>query len=420
MACNKADDSQPDPIMSIRIPSQGNSWFFISPDSPSQQVFDFSNDDWVSSGQIIRTYFRVEVTGKIDIGIRTRVEEGTSVLKAMFGAESKDVEVSSKEFKSVYIGSYTIPSPGYYYVDIVGEKKVGRNFAEISDILLGGEATKNGVHYANEEYFYWGRRGPSVHLNYSVPQQASDVVWFYNEVNVPAGNDVIGSYFMANGFAQGYFGFQVNSSSERRVLFSVWSPYDTQNPSEIPAEYRVVLRKKGNDVAINDFGNEGSGGQSYLIYNWKSSNTYKFLLKVEPVLLEDNKTDYTAYFFAPEVGAWQLIASWRRPFTNTYAKSLYSFLENFETQTGPLGRMACYGNQWVYDTNNRWHELTSATFSADNTARDKARLDYSGGIQENQFFLRNCGFFNETTPIDCSLTRIANGVAPNIDFSLLP
>lgn len=31
-----------------------------------------------------------------------------------------------------------------------------------------------------------------------------------------------------------------------------------------------------------EFGNEGSGGQSYLKYNWKAGNTYKFLLQKKP------------------------------------------------------------------------------------------------------------------------------------------
>jgi hypothetical protein len=47
------------------------------------------------------------------------------------------------------------------------------------------------------------------------------------EITVPVGQDPIGSYFMANGFGEGYFGFQVNSKTERRVLFSVWSPFRT-------------------------------------------------------------------------------------------------------------------------------------------------------------------------------------------------
>ncbi len=67
-------------------------------------------------------------------------------------------------------------------------------------------------------FFHWGRRGPSVHLNYPLPA-GFDASWFYNEVTVPPGQDIQGSYFMACGFAQGYFGMQVNSPTERHILF---------------------------------------------------------------------------------------------------------------------------------------------------------------------------------------------------------
>src|SRR5690606_21222867 len=81
--------------------------------------------------------------------------------------------------------------------------------------------------------FYWGRRGPSVHLQYQFPR-STPLTYAYSEITVPKGQDAIGSYFMANGFGEGYFGMQVNSDTERRVLFSVWSPFQTDNPADIP------------------------------------------------------------------------------------------------------------------------------------------------------------------------------------------
>lgn len=179
-----------------------------------------------------------------------------------------------------------------------------------------------------QDDFYWGRRGPSVHLSYETPDK--DIQWSYSEITVPEGEDTIGSYYMANGFAQGYFGMQVNSPTERRVLFSVWSPYETDNPNEIPEDSRIILLGKGQGVTTGSFGNEGSGGQSYKVFNWKAGNTYRFLLKGEPSV--NNSTDYTAYFFAPETEKWTLIASFRRPHTFTYLKRLHSFLENFSTK----------------------------------------------------------------------------------------
>ena len=409
-------------VLNIKIPLEGNSWIFSNPAGNNQQIADWKIADWKNSNQVIRTFFRVSDSGEIIIGINARVPEGKSLLMATFNGISKEFEVSSKTLSELHIGTFTLPAPGYYYVDISGIKKQGAFYADISDVLLGGNATGKGVNFSGKEFFYWGRRGPSVHFSYQVPDEAASVKWFYNEVTVPEGNDVTGSYFMANGFSEGYFGFQVNSASERRVLFSIWSPFKTDNPAQIPPEYQVVLLRKGKETVIREFGNEGSGGQSFLRYNWKAGNTYKFLLKTEPADGKVNFTDYTAWFYAPEASTWTLVASWRRPFTNTYAKGLHSFLENFMTETGPLKRQAYYGNQWIFDSNNHWYELTRAKFTADATARKNARLDYAGGISDDQnhFFLKNCGFFNETTPVDTWFTRKAGGVHPDIDFSLLP
>ena len=42
--------------------------------------------------------------------------------------------------------------------------------------------------------------------------------------------------------------FQVNSSTERRILFSIWSPFKTDDPKSVPADQRVQLIKKGKNV----------------------------------------------------------------------------------------------------------------------------------------------------------------------------
>jgi hypothetical protein len=178
------------------------------------------------------------------------------------------------------------------------------------------------------------------------------------------------------------------------------------------------MLKKGNNVHAGEFGNEGSGGQSYLVYPWKAGMTYKFLLRGQPQ--SDNSTIFTAYFFAPEENKWLLIASFKRPSTNTYLKKLHSFLENFVTETGNKTRMALYGNQWVRDINGVWIALNSAKFTADQTARKRFRLDYAGGVNGNSFFLKNGGFFSPSTTIDGQFNIEKPNKAPNINFEDLP
>lgn len=268
-----------------------------------------------------------------------------------------------------------------------------------------------------DNYFYWGRRGPSVHLGYVIPV-AEDIEYYYNEVTVPKGSDVVGSYFMANGFAEGYFGMQVNSAQERRVLFSVWSPFNTDNPKEIPEEQKIILVKKGADVHAGEFGNEGSGGQSYMRYSWKADQTYKFLLRGRPVA--NNYTEYTAWFFATEEGKWKFVAQFLRPATHTYLKRFHSFLENFIPAQGDLERQVYFSNQWVRDTNGSWHACEQAKFTADATARKHYRMDYAGGTLNDSFYLRNCGFFSDYTAMNSQLVRKLKVEKPEITLMGLP
>ncbi|MBV5315318.1 MAG: DUF3472 domain-containing protein [Prolixibacteraceae bacterium] len=405
------------PEYKIIIPIYGNSWLINEPMRSDEMITETGIRGWSQESDRLRTNFRVEKTGLIQIAIKAKVVSGKSTLKVTFGGKSKDISLSNTEFEIIEIGSFHVEKIGYQFLELQGIQKSSTEFAQISELLIGGEVTSGAVYYVKDD-FYWGRRGPSVHLNYEVPTEAGNLRWFYNEMTIPEGNDVLGSYFMANGFGEGYFGIQVNSETERRILFSVWSPFKTDDPNAIPEDHKIKLLKKGKDVYSGEFGNEGSGGQSYRKYFWRAGTTYRFLLKGEPS--ENNSTDYTAYFFAPEIGKWELIASFRRPQTQTYLKRPHSFLENFIPEMGCITRQVRYTNQWVCNSEGKWTELNRAKFTADATARKESRLDYSGGDDGSFFFLKNCGFFSDKVTFDTWFSRSGSGKTPEINFSLLP
>ena len=406
------DDAVP---FTFEIPSQGNSWVTNNTVLNNRIIKGGGIRNWSDPSTIIKTYFNTENTGKISLGLKLNAIGESSTIRISLGGDIKEFIIKNSDQGDVFVGEFNIAIKGYQTIEIQGLDKDGRVYGDIDAFLIGGDAAQGNVYFVKDD-FHFGRRGPSVHLSYELPKE-KDIEWFYNEINVPEGEDVNGSYYMANGFKDGYFGIQVNSDTERRILFSVWSPFDTQDPKDIPEDHKIILRGKGEGVTSGEFGNEGSGGQSYKVFPWKTGNTYKFLLKGVPA--ENNSTDYTAYFYAPEQNKWSLIASFRRPQASRYLQNLYSFLENFDTKTGYIEREANYNNQWVYTTDKEWIELTKAKFTADATARKQSRLDYAGGSDGNQFFMRNCGFFNETTPMDSEFSRTENGVAPTIDFSEL-
>lgn len=405
-------------LLKLAVPLGGNSFVTVGAPKSTAAVSNTGWNNWQHKETIFSTYIYVEKAGTLNIAATFVVPDGKSKIACRIAGITKYfIPVSNKE---VEIGEWNITTAGYVKIDMQGIEKTGKVFATADSLMISGTAVTDKTAFvkSNEgNYFYWGRRGPSVHLNYDLSQVNGDIEWFYNEITVPKKNDVIGSYFMADGFAEGYFGMQVNSPTERRILFSVWSPFNTDDPKQIPEDKKIKLLKKGVDVHTGEFGNEGSGGQSYMKYNWKAGETYKFLIQAVPV--ENNYTNYTAYFYATEKKEWLLLASFSRPATHTHLTKLHSFLENFEPETGYITRMANYQNQWVKTVGGDWQAINKATFTYDNTAKKEYRLDYSGAENQGSFILRNCGFFNEHTPLKTVFTHTVKSNAPDIDFDAL-
>ena len=399
----------------ITVPIGGNT--FLTSTGDDDQMASSGIKKWKSPESVLTAYVYLANPQKAFLQLALTEQSGDSEIEVSVGAQAHHL-VIPKETTLVKVGQITLKA-GYNQISFRGSKRGAGNFADIKALYIdlldeGVEASfvKDNI----DNRFYWGRRGPSVHLCYQIPDER-DYEWFYSEITVPIGEDPEGSYYMANGFAEGYFGIQVNSPTERRVLFSVWSPFQTDDPKAIPEDQRIKLLKKGKDVYTGEFGNEGSGGQSFLRFPWITGNTYRFLNSVTP----DGKgnTIYTAYFFAPEVGEWQLIASFLRPQTDTWYQRPHSFLENFLDNNGYKGRKAFYVNQWIRTSNGIWVELDKARFSADDIGRRGYRLDFAGGEEEGQFFLQNGGFFNGSTQLGSEFSRARQNKEPDIDFDTL-
>jgi len=404
----------------ITLPLGGNAYSSLHQDS-ERTLSNRGIVNWSNPEEYFTAYFRVSKPGTVNVSIGDKpVVEGKATVEFSIHNQPKKINFDQSQAFEGKIGEWTVKDTGYVAITIKGLSKSGAKFPSITSLIIRGSAIEGKTAYVKNNdgnFFHWGRRGPSVHLNYLQPENVN-AEWYYNEVTVPKGEDILGSYFMANGFGEGYFGMQVNSPTERHILFSVWSPFNTDDPKSIPDSHKIKMLKKGENVHTGEFGNEGSGGQSYLNYMWKAGNTYKFLLHGAPG--KDSTTTYTAYFFAPEANKWQLIASFTRPKTKTYLKRFHSFLENFSPVQGDLSRKVLFNNQWICDDKGVWTELKSARFTTDNTGMKGYRMDYQGGIEKGAFYLKNGGFFNDYTPPRKVLNRTTAGKQPEIDFNKLP
>lgn len=375
----------------------GNSFILNKAQSEEDNITPEGWEEWSNGEYVYGAYFKPAKDAEITLVMQmAEPTKAASVIKAGIGEVSNTVNIE-KGVMEVTLGTWNV-SKGYVEVKVQGISKEGDVFAFPAAIKVEGLGDEDMASYAkvsDKPDFYWIRRGPSVHCKYDISEAGDDVEWFYNEVTINPGDDPHGTYGMAIGFHGGYFGMQVCDEGLRKVLFSIWSPYNTDNPAEIPEDKMVRVLKKHPQVVTGEFGNEGSGGQSYINYNWESGKTYKFLCHIVPVA--DGKTQFTGYFFFPETGKWELLCSFLRPETTTYFKGPYSFLESFIDVNGNRFRRAHFSNQWAVTKGGRWFPVTKMKLTGDQTASRAQRQDYGGGIVDNHFYLNNCGFFSENS-----------------------
>jgi hypothetical protein len=280
--------------------------------------------------------------------------------------------------------------------------KAGQPAGEFQSLVLDGPAVAD-AHFNLDPR----RNAASVHLAYPTTG-FTNVDAFYCEVTGVA--TPLWTYFEACGWHRGYFGMQVNSPTERRIIFSVWdSGGESVDRDKVAAPDRVTLVVKGKNVFSGDFGNEGTGGHSHLVYDWKTGEKQRFLITAKPA--DATHTVYSGYWFQPEQNKWMLISSWKAPKDGGYFHGLYSFSENFGGSNGHLQRKALYGNQWLRTADGQWHEQVTAKFSHDPTGKSD-RLDRFMGIEAGEFFLSNGGFISGSTKFGTLFTRPATGHPP--------
>jgi hypothetical protein len=371
--------------------------------------------NWDNAEIFTRTFFYPQQTGNIQVALKLKSPDGDSKLKVQLDSTGKSYEINVKksaDFVTIPVGTFSIPDARYHYIQVNGISKTGSDFPDIESLVISGPAAEN-LKYNVSEY----RGAPSTHLWYQFPKD-STIAWFYNEVTVPVGVNAPNAYYMTNGFSGGYSGIQLNSPTERRFIFSVWSNYSTNNPKEIPADYAINLIKKGGKVFTGEFGNEGSGGHSHLVFPWKNGVTYKILIGAKPA---GDHTIYSCYYFAPENGKWNLMAIWDKTKTDGKLFSgLYSFVENFGSNGDDFFK-AEYGNQWVCTTSGTWIEMTKCHLTTTASPQKHQRYDYGAGVEDNKFYMFTGGFkqINNLAP-GSVIERKPNGVHPDIDFNALP
>ncbi|MBC8354967.1 MAG: DUF3472 domain-containing protein [Planctomycetes bacterium] len=396
----------------IRIPG---ATAYLDPDDGGARVSaDHGIVRWNDPKVVVQWFGELKHVGKLNASLVIRLNaEDTSRLRLTVDGHAKDVVVTGKaeDAMTVQFGEYEIRAKGYHSFRLQSLNASGVMAGDIEALVLDGVATE-GAHFNLKPR----RNAASVHLAYPVPRDAK-VSAFYCEMT--GVEEPLWTYYMACGWHRGYFGMQVNSETERRIIFSVWdSGGEAVDRNKVAAKDRVTLVDKGKDVYSGSFGNEGTGGHSHLKFPWKTGERQRFLVTAEPI--DGTHTVFAGYYFRTDTKQWMLISSWKAPKEGKYLRGLYSFSENFAGRNGHVVRKALYGNQWIRNAGGEWSELTTATFSHDPTGK-MDRLDRFMGMEGGEFFLSHGGFVPGYTKYGTPFTRPASDRSPaKMDLPPLP
>ncbi len=378
---------------------------YIEPDPEAANISEQSGiTGWKDSKEHISWFGNIKTPGVLVPTIHVTLPKGAMVTYRLTAAghPSMAEALGTGELQSISFKAFSVSKPGYVRIQLDGIARSGADYGQISDLSLEGTPAET-AHFNLKER----RNAASVHLVYPLDASAK-VVAFYNEITVKA--DPIWSYYMACGFRRGYFGIQVNSPTERRIIFSIWdSGNEGVDRSKVADDDKVKLLGKGDGVFAGGFGNEGTGGHSHMVYPWKTGATYRFLVTATP---DGTGTIYAGWFYFPEKKEWGLISRFRAPKDGSTLKGLYSFNENFGGANGELRRLAQFGNQWIRTEDGTWVELTQAKFSHDGTGKAD-RLDYASGVDNGRFYLSNGGFVTNGVKFGDLMNRPAGGKAPS-------
>lgn len=233
--------------------------------------------------------------------------------------------------------------------DVPYEADWGPNY-KVSEVYLSADGRWVS---ATEVY-----RSPSVHIWWSAPAnsevQQEGITWFYNEITVT--ETATSTYYMTNGFTGGYMGIQ--DRDPKWVLFSIWDKTSTEdNPNASPDDLVKVLAK-GEGVTVERFGGEGTGGKSYLAFDWKVGHKYQLMVNAQPDEQESDKAIFTGWFRIPELNVWRLLASFQvRPMAvSKKLEGIYSFLEDWIGNG--YRRQGLCGPAWIKTDGGPWVQAT--------------------------------------------------------------
>ncbi len=132
-SCNppvaKAEGQNPKLQFKFVVPTRGNSWVVNDLDKNKQLIGDKGIANWTDSSMRIRTYFKVQQTGALNVGLVAKSAGGTATVKVTCGNGSKEVIIKNSMFRYYFCGCFSCKFSRLSVGGIAGTWKDGRCFS---------------------------------------------------------------------------------------------------------------------------------------------------------------------------------------------------------------------------------------------------------------------------------------------------
>ncbi|HAA50865.1 MAG TPA: hypothetical protein DCE43_14210, partial [Planctomycetaceae bacterium] len=122
---------------------------------------------WSDPAAVFSMYFHVDRPAKLTLAIKAGSKSGRSTLATRVGEKKFSTVIDGIELADRKLGRVSVEKAGYVRVDFRGSKRTGDLYAAIGSLGVSSETAGLVVDYVRTNkgnMFYWGRRGPSVHL----------------------------------------------------------------------------------------------------------------------------------------------------------------------------------------------------------------------------------------------------------------
>jgi hypothetical protein len=210
---------------------------------------------------------------------------------------------------------------------------------------------------------------------------------YYMEAIIQKTTD--GSFFMACGWDNGYFGLQQYvGENQRSVVFAMWNGAEDDEPGADKAFGPVQILDWTAGGKTNAYGGDKLGAQYMRQIPWRVGETNRFAIDA---VRSGAKTSYTAWLGRPG-SDWEKLATFRAYSGFKWLRGYNSFVEDFrrDTKSANETRRALFSNIWIHQYRGAWIPVTEVTY-ATSGSRYEAGDKVDAGDEEGGFFLSTGG-----------------------------